>query len=168
MRYQIPARELSLLKKEGHVFLIDFVSEEDIKILAHNADKRDSFQFCPLTKKILTNRALGTLLYDMIEQRPIKIVMSKNVKKGQIFSLKDVSIETVLIAIFIPFDGTPALFFTPGYLPEFECDGMVALYGDARARFAKKDGDDDASYLLRKGYAQGDMLKSSEYPLVFK
>ena len=168
MRYEIQASQLSEIKKTGKVAFVDFINETQRQILAHNAEKRDSFQFCPLTKKILVNRALGDLLYEIIEQRPIKLIYSKKVGKNESFSIANVSIETIYIGIFFPFDDSPVIFFTEKYDTEFDTDGLVALYGDARARYLQKEQDSESSYLLKKGYANGDRLNSSEYPLVFK
>ncbi|MCH9622124.1 MAG: hypothetical protein S4CHLAM20_15590 [Chlamydiia bacterium] len=168
MTYEISASLLIEIKKTGKVVFADFITETQIQILSHHADERDSFQICPLTKKILANRALGKLIYEIIEEKPIKLVMSKKVHKGEVFSIKDISIETVYIGVFFPFDGSGTMFFMPDHLPDFETDGLVALYGDARARYMQKEHDPDMGYLITKGYAGGDKLKSSEYPLIYK
>jgi hypothetical protein len=168
MRYEIQAGQVSEIKRNGNVLFLDFIDETGIQILSHNAATMNSFQICPLTKKILSNRALGQLLFEIVEERPIKLVMSKKVSKDESISINDISIETIFIAIFFPFDGSPTMFFTDLYSPVFETEGLVAFYGDARARYIPKDNDIDSRYLLKKGYAGGDKLSAIDYPLVFK
>ena len=168
MGYEISASQLTELKKIGSVVFADFITETESSILNHSSGKRDSFKNCPLTKKILVNRNLGNLLFEIITKRPIRLVFSKKVKQGEFFSITDVSIDEIYLGMFLSYTDKTVLFFTKDYVPEFESDGMVVLYGDARARYIQKDEDSDGSYLLKQGYASGDKLKSSSYPLVYK
>jgi len=168
MGYELPASSLSEIKKNGKVEFLEFVSEEQIQILSHHADRRDSFQSCPLTKKILTARDLGKLLNEIVQERPIKLIYSNKLLQGREFNASVIPVETVFIGIFFPFDGSPTLFFMPEVTFEAPANGLVVLYGDARARFVPKDEDPDAGYFIKKGYAGGDKLKATEYPLVFK
>ena len=168
MRYEISASQLSEIAKNGVVWFTNVITESELAILKHHAGTRDSFQICPLTKKILTSRSLGSLLFEIIEKRPIRLVMSKKMHPNESLDFDHISIDTIYLGIFFPFDGDASLFFNKNFVPEFETEGLVVLYGDARARYVRKDQDPEVSYLLKKGYASGDKLSDKEYPLVFK
>ena len=168
MGYELSASSLSAFQKTGIVEFLEFASEEQIQILSHSAGTRDSFQTCPLTRKILTHRDLGTLLNEIIQKRPIKLIMSKKLSQDEIFTPLDISIESVYIALFFPFDGSSTHFLMPEIEFEAPSEGLMVVYGDARARFVPKKNDPETGYFINKGYAGGDRLKSAEYPFVFK
>ncbi|MCH9624790.1 MAG: hypothetical protein S4CHLAM27_12270 [Chlamydiia bacterium] len=116
----------------------------------------------------MVNRELGNLLFEMIKKRPIRLVHSKKLSKHTFFSLEDISIDEVYLGMFLSYTDRTVQFFTKDYIPEFETDGMVVVYGEARARYIQKAEDIDGSYLLKQGYASGDKLATKDYPLVYK
>ena len=168
MGYEISAKDLSEITKTGKVTFADFLSEREATILSHSGDKRDSFQTCPLSKKILTKKALGTLLFEILEKRPIRLVYSKNVTGETTFPLERLSIEEVYLGMFLSYKDHSVTFYTKEATPDLEGPGMLVFFGDARARFLLKEEDSERSYLLKKGYASGDKLETKDYPLVFK
>lgn len=168
MGYELSASQLSEMRKNGFVVFADFISEQDVAVLKHSDGDRDSFQRCPLTKKILANRDLGKLVFELCAQRPLRLVLSKKVINEEMFCLNDVSIDEVYIGMFLSYEDLSVTFFNKDHNPEFESDGMVAVYGNARSRYIQKMYDEDASYLLKKGYASGDKLSTHEYPFIYK
>lgn len=168
MGYEISASQVSELTKTGRVQFVDFITDEDVSILIHSQGTRDSFQKCPLSKKILVNRSLGKLLFDILLKRPIRLVMSKKVEAGDRCDLTTISIDEVFIGMFLSFEDKSVVFFNKDFIPEFESAGMIAIYGEARARFIKKDEDPESVYLLKQGYASGDKLDTAKFPFVYK
>jgi hypothetical protein len=168
MGYEISSGQLTELTKTGTVTFADFITEMEGQILSHSPGTIDSFQKCPLTKKIFVNRGIGNLLFEMIKKRPIRLVHSKKLAKNTFFSLEDVSIDQVYLGMFLSYTDRTVEFFTKDYVPEFETDGIVVVYGEARARYIQKDEDVDGSYLLKQGYASGDKLATKDYPFVYK
>ncbi len=168
MGYEISASQVSEFTKTGKVQFIDFITENQVSILKHAQGDRDSFQKCPLSKKILVNHDLGKLLFEILLKRPIRLVMSKKVKAGDICDLEKISIDTVYLGMFLAFDDKSVLFFNKEFTPKFECEGIVAIYGEARARYIKKEEDPDNVYLLKQGYASGDKLLATKFPFVYK
>ena len=168
MGYEISASQLTEITKTGAVAFSSFLSEKEIQILKHSNGVRDSFLRCPLTKKIFIHRDLGKLLFEIIEKRPIRLVMTKKVSEKESFDLSKISIEEIYIAIYFSFNNTETIFFTKDYIPIFEEEGIIAIYGDARARYVKKEEDLDNAYLLKNGYSSGDKLIISQYPFIFK
>ena len=168
MGYEISASQLTEITKYGIGTFVDFFTEQEAQILKHGDGKRDSFQRCPLTKKIVTSRDLGKLLFEITNKRPIRLVMTTKVSAGEIFYAKDISIEEIYLCIYYSFEDLTAQFFLSDYEIEFPDNGFVALYGDARARYMQKDFDDNRQFLLNQGYSSGDKLKTESYPFVFK
>ena len=168
MGYEISASQFTEIKKTGKVSFASFLSEEKIQILKHSSGVRDSFLRCPLTKKIFINRDLGKLLFEITEKRPIRLVMSRKVNEKESFDLSKISIEKIYIGIYFSFENTETIFFTKDYIPTFEEEGIVAIYGDVRARYIQKKGDLDTGYFIRNGYSSGDKLNISQYPFIFK
>ena len=167
MSYELSAASLSEMRKTGLVSFADFITENDVQILRHSDGERDSFQKCPLTKKIFIHRSLGKLLFELTEERPIRLVMTKKVAASETLIANDISIEEIYVGMYLSFEDFSVTFFT-SELEEIPAEGIVAYYGSARARYLMKEKDNDSSYLLTKGYASGDKLKDKEYPFVFK
>ena len=65
--------------------------------------------------------------------------MSKKVEAGDRCDLTTISIDEVFIGMFLSFEDKSVVFFNKDFIPEFESAGMIAIYGEARARFIKKD-----------------------------
>ncbi|MCH9811476.1 hypothetical protein K0U07_01785 [bacterium] len=168
MGYEISAKDLTEITKTGTVTFAEFLSEEEVAILKHSGNTRDSFQNCPLTKKILTKRDLGKLLFEILEKKPIRLVFSKNISPPATFPLEDLSIDEVFIGMFLSYEDGSVTFFTKEATPELTDAGMMVVYGNARARFLPKEADKESSFLLKKGYASGDKLETKDYPLIFK
>jgi hypothetical protein len=168
MGYEISASQLTELVKEGFVVFKDFITKNDMEILENSKVERDSFQKCPLTKKILLNRDLGKLIFEIIGKRPIRLVMSKKIFSMDSIFIKNISIEEIYIGVFFSFEDLTATFFLPFVEMEMPCSGFLALYGDSRARYIQKEEDIEKHYLLSKGFASGDKLDSARFPLIFK
>lgn len=168
MGYEISAKDLSEFTKTGQVSFVDFITSDQIQILKHGQSVRDSFLHCPLTKKIFTKRDLGKLLFEMIEKKPIRLVFSKKITKQQTLILEDIAIDEIYIGMFLSFKDGSVLFYNKDVEPEFEDDGIVVAFGEARARYLPKEEDKENSYLLKMGYAAGDKLKTKDFPLVYK
>jgi hypothetical protein len=168
MSYEISASQVSELKKTGRVQFVDFITETEVAILKHPKKERDSFQECPLSKKILSNHDLGKLLYELLHKRPIRLVMSKKIKANDRCDLLHISIDEVYLGMFLSFEDKSVLFFTKEFIPHFESEGILAVYGEARARYIKKEEDPESVYLLKQGYASGDKLLTSKFPFVYK
>ncbi len=162
MRFDVTASQLSHFHKNHSIVFEGFLTESELLAVNSHKSGHDLWRHNPEIKKILVNKEIGELLYELTLLSPLMILQDK-VIQNETINLPSLPFQTTLMGLFFPFGSSEMIIFKADHPPVGS--GLLAIYAKHPCTYVFKSGE---TALKKLGYAYGDTLEIKDFPLVYK
>lgn len=165
MRYEVTQSQIAYFTKNKTILFEDFFPITVNDSTHKYTSGFDLWRKHPEIKKIALNRELGTILFQLTDIRPIRLLYDQIVENETVDLTKSPFQGAFIGVLILP---TSLIIFTSELPFTVEERSLLIVYGELNSVFTFKEKSPFTARLKKQGYNYGDALSSDDYPLIYR
>ncbi|MBF5058947.1 hypothetical protein [Candidatus Neptunochlamydia vexilliferae] len=172
MRFGLTKEHHDFFHRHHHIEFEGLLSEEDVKRLYSDTEKRDRWRTNPEIKKIVLRSTLAEVASNLCKVSPLRIGFDQTIlnsgEEERFLPLNEKSsIQKVACGLILDQNGS-GTFFSPEFSFPLTHPALLIVYVEEKAQYIHEEKDPYNHALKKLGYGFGDRIRSDTHPIVFR